>query len=69
MGQFSVIGLIEPSHSGHSFKVYILDDNGKRLFFGLIQRSELQELLRQQILKCDICKYDQSQTTAQEPLF
>jgi hypothetical protein len=64
-GTFYVTGLIEPSNTGRSFKVYELIE-GKKVFIGLISKNALASLLRREILVGDICKF--SSVTAQEPL-
>jgi len=58
-------GKIEPSNSGHSFKVYALV-NEEFVFIGLVSRKALFAVLRMEISQADICKFDQ--TAGKEPL-
>jgi hypothetical protein len=64
-GTFYVTGLIVPSNTGRSFKVYTLEDNGNKVFIGLISRKALSCLLQKQISQVDICKF--SSVANQEP--
>ena len=64
-GTFYVTGLIAPSNTGRSYKVYTLDDEGNKIFVGVISRNSLAALLRQEIKVCDICKF--SSVAVQEP--
>lgn len=68
--RFYITGLLQSSHSGRSFQVYVLDDKGQRVFIGLVSRKALSGLLQKQISQADICKYDQNaqNATVQEPL-
>jgi hypothetical protein len=65
-GTFYVTGLIIPSNTGRSFKVYTLEDDGSKVFIGLISRKALSCLLQKQIFQADICKF--SSVAAQEQL-
>lgn len=64
---FYVTGLIVPSNSGRSFKVYELTE-GKKIFIGLISRNALSGLLRQELLVGDICKFSQNGSEEQESI-
>ena len=67
-GTFYEVGLIEPSNTGHSFKVYTLTD-GKRVFIGLVSRKALGALLRNEIPQADICRFSENTAAIQqEPL-
>ena len=66
-GTFYVTGLIVPSHHGRSFKVYELTE-GKKVFVGLISKKTLSELLRQEIIVGDICKFSQNTSEEQESI-
>jgi hypothetical protein len=65
MGEFYVVGLIVPSRYKRSFKIYTLEDNGERTFVGLVSRTALVKLLRDQSPVADICKF--LQTTIVDP--
>ena len=67
MPNFYVVGLIEPSNTGRSFKVYELAE-GKKVFIGLISKKALTELLHEQIPVCDICKFSQNGLAEQESI-
>jgi hypothetical protein len=64
-GIFYVTGLIIPSNTGRSFKVYTLDAEGNKNFIGLISTKSLEALFHREIKICDICKF--SQVAAQTP--
>ena len=66
-GAFYEVGLIEPSNTGHSFKVYTLTD-GKRVFIGLVSRKALAALSRNEISQADICRFSENTAAIQEPL-
>jgi len=57
--RFIINGLLQVSHSGRSFQVYVLDDKGQRVFIGLVSRKALSALLQKQISQADICKFSQ----------
>lgn len=67
MPNFYVVGLIEPSNTGRSFKVYELFES-KKVFIGLITKKTLSELLRQEIPVGDICKFSQNADEEQESI-
>jgi hypothetical protein len=60
LGNFYVTGRVERSHKGRSFKIYMLAEDGKWIFVGLISRDELGRLLRGEIEFGSICKYSDS---------
>lgn len=66
MPNFYVVGLIEPSNTGRSFKVYELFE-GKKVFIGLISKKTLSELLRQEIPVGDISSFLKMQTRNKNP--
>jgi hypothetical protein len=68
--RFYITGLMQVSHSGRSFQVYVLDDKGQRVFIGLVSRKALSALLQNQITQADICQFaeTQAQATIQETL-
>ena len=66
-GTFYEVGLIESSHTGHSFKVYTLVD-GNRVFIGLVSRKALGALLRNEISQADICQFSENTAAIQEAL-
>ncbi|MGD0204685.1 MAG: hypothetical protein ABSC20_12385 [Candidatus Bathyarchaeia archaeon] len=65
-GTFYVTGLVMPSNTGRSYKVYTLDNEGNKNFIGLISKNSLASLLRQEITVCDICKF--TSVAKQDPL-
>lgn len=65
-GTFYLVGKIEPSHTGHTFKVYMLTDEGKWVFLGQVTRNALNLLTQDRIGQADICKF--SSGANQEPL-
>ena len=69
MGQFFETGVIVPSNTGRSFRVYALTDNGQRVFIGLVSRKSLAALLRNEIGQADISKFAETAAGASyEPL-
>jgi hypothetical protein len=66
-GTFYEVGFIEPSHTGHSFKVYTLVD-GNRVFIGLVSRKALSALLQRQIPQADICRFSENTAAIQGSL-
>ena len=65
-GSFYITGLIVPSNTGRSFRVFALDDSGERVFIGLVSRKALSALLQKQIPQADISQFSQAAT--QKPL-
>jgi hypothetical protein len=65
-GIFYVTGLIIPSNTGRSYRVFTLDDAGNRVFVGYVSKKALSELFQKHIPQADICKF--SSVAAQEPL-
>ena len=57
-GQFVLVGKIEPSHTGHSFKVFILSESGEWVFLGLVSKNSILALVRQAVPQADISKYE-----------
>ncbi len=64
-GIFYVTGLVIPSNTGRSFKVYTLDDKGNKVFVGIVSQKALSLLIQKRIPQADICQF--SQTATQEP--
>ncbi len=67
-GQFYLTGKIEPSQTGRSFKVYLLGDNDKWFFVGLVTLNALLALTQKRIPQADICKFIENSEMVQEPL-
>jgi len=65
-GQFYLTGKMIPTNTGHSFRVFVLDCNGKKIFIGYVSKKAVSALLQKQIFEADICAF--SQGAAQEPL-
>ncbi len=63
MPGFYATGIIEPSRHGRSYRVYAIDDNGKRIFIGFVSRKAVTLLLEKRILSADICRYSDAQQT------
>jgi hypothetical protein len=57
--RFYINGLLRVSNSGRSYRVYVLDDKGQRVFIGLVSKKALSSLLQNQISQADICKFSQ----------
>jgi len=62
------VGLLQSSHSGRSFQVYVLESQGQRVFIGLVSRKALSALLQKQIPQADICKFSQNAAKEQETI-
>jgi hypothetical protein len=65
-GKFFAVGKLEPSNTGHSFKVFLLDPEGKWFLVGLVTPRALAMLLRREVPQADICRF--SSSDVQEPL-
>jgi hypothetical protein len=71
VGDFFPTGRMVTSNTGRSFKIYLLTDDGKAVFIGLVSRAAVGRLLRGDTAIESICKYREKpagREVAQEPL-
>ena len=59
---FYLTGILVPSNTERSFRLFTLNDNGNKVFIGLVNRKALSALLQKITLQADICQFSQTGT-------